>query len=106
MLCSPLGKFGWLCQHVLCSTLTLGRCTLRRANSAVKFGLLARSVHSIYGDTLTTFSDPNALPLINGEEIGYHPDVVYRSPFVNSEYGRGIISITVRDETVELDLNG
>jgi hypothetical protein len=60
---------------------------------------------SIYGDTLTMFTDPDDVPRINGEEVDYHPHMVYRSPFINSKYGSGIIHITVGEETVELNFN-
>jgi hypothetical protein len=72
-------------------------------NAEVKDGRLEYT--SIYGETLTMFTEPDDVPLINGEEIDYHPDIVYRSPFINSKYGTGIINITVGKETVKLDFN-
>lgn len=60
---------------------------------------------TIYGDTLTMFTTPDNIPLINGEEIDYHPDIVYQSPFIRSQYGSGIIDITVGEEALTLDFN-
>ena len=60
---------------------------------------------SIYGDTLTMFTEPDDVPLINGEKIDYHPEMVYQSPFINSEHGSGIIHITMGEETTKLDFN-
>lgn len=72
-------------------------------DAEVKDGRLDYS--TIYGETLTMFTEPDRIPLINGNEIDYHPDIVYRSPFIKSNYGSGIINITVGEQTGELDFN-
>jgi hypothetical protein len=51
------------------------------------------------------YTDPDGVPRINGEEIDYHPDIVYRSPFVNARYASGIINISAGEETMTLDFN-
>lgn len=60
---------------------------------------------TIYGDTLTMFTEPNQTPLINGAAVEYHPDFVYQSPYINSKYNSGIIDITVGQESMQLDFN-
>ena len=60
---------------------------------------------TVYGDELTLFTEPDGIPLINGKEIDYHPEIVYNSPYINSKYNSGIIDIKVGDETVQLNFN-
>ena len=60
---------------------------------------------TIYGETLTMLTEPNGIPRVNGEEVDYHPEIVYRSPFINSIYDSGIINITVGEQSVQLDFN-
>jgi hypothetical protein len=54
---------------------------------------------------LTLFAEPDNIPLINGEKIDYHPDIVYNSPYISSAYGSGLIDINVGKETVQLNFN-
>ncbi len=60
---------------------------------------------TIYGDTLTLFTEPDSVPLINGMAVNYHPEYVYKSPFIHSIHDSGIVYISVGDQSLKLDFN-
>lgn len=60
---------------------------------------------SIYGDTLTFDADQKAVPSINGQAVDYAPKKVFDSPFLNSEYNSGVVTITKGDRKLVLDFN-
>lgn len=60
---------------------------------------------SFYNTTLKLFSDYSALPQIDGNTINLYPEKLMDSPFLNSTFGSGIITISDGSESVELDFN-
>ena len=60
---------------------------------------------SLGGDTLTFYADRSRLPEINGKPVELAPDKVYDSPFVQSEWDSGVVTLQVGDERRILDFN-
>ena len=61
---------------------------------------------SLGGDTLTFHADRSRLPEINGKPVELAPVKVYDSPFVQSEWDSGVVTIQFGDEKRVLDFNG
>lgn len=51
------------------------------------------SYQSLYGDVLTLDTSYKYVPTINGEPVNYEPKMVYDSPFLQSVYDSGIVTI-------------
>ncbi len=47
-------------------------------------------------------------PLITGQAVNYCPDYVFKSPFINSEFGSDVVTITKdgREHVINLDFSG
>ena len=60
---------------------------------------------SLGGDTLTFSVDRSRLPEINGKPVELAPDKVYDSPFVQSDWDSGVVTIQFGDEKRILDFN-
>ena len=60
---------------------------------------------SLGGDTLTFYTDQSRLPTINGTTVGLAPEQVYDSPFVQSKWDSGLVTIQCGDEKSILDFN-
>ncbi|MEQ8849180.1 hypothetical protein [Botrimarina sp.] len=60
---------------------------------------------TIYGDVLSLDTTYAATPTVNGEPIDYAPDKVFDSPFLESEYGSGLVTIRKGDRQKMLDFN-
>ncbi len=58
-----------------------------------------------YQDTLTLYTDYSQLPEINGTPINLIPDFVYQSPFINGEFGKGVVTINRGSKDLVLDFN-
>ena len=63
------------------------------------------SYQTIYGDTLTLDTSHKNVPTINGKPVNYAPKKVYDSPFLQSVYDSGIITIRKGKRTRVLDFN-
>ena len=63
------------------------------------------SYKTIYGDTLTLGTSHKTAPTINGEPVNYAPEKVYDSPFLQSVYDSGVITIRKGNRTRVLDFN-
>ncbi len=63
------------------------------------------SYQTIYGDTLTLDTSHKNTPTINGKPVDYAPKKVYDSPFLQSVYDSGIITIRKGKRTRVLDFN-
>ena len=63
------------------------------------------SYKTIYGDTLTLDTSHKQVPTINGNPVNYAPEKVYDSPFLQSVYDSGIITISKGKRTRVLDFN-
>lgn len=55
--------------------------------------------------TLTLFADYSGPPLIDGKPVNYAPRRVFDSPFIQSDFGSGIVKIQKGDHGVTLDFN-
>lgn len=60
---------------------------------------------SIYGDELTFDTSFASVPRINGLPVDFAPPYVFESPFLRSEYGSGVVTITKGERSVTLDFN-
>jgi hypothetical protein len=47
----------------------------------------------------------NEIPMVNGKRIDYAPNMVFKSPFVNSEYNSGVIDLKIKQMELKLDFN-
>jgi len=64
------------------------------------------SYPSIYGDTLTLDTSYKQTPTVNGNPIKYTPsNKVFESPFLNSEYDSGVVTIKKGKRKLVLDFN-
>lgn len=61
--------------------------------------------HTIYGDTLTFNTMEAEVPTINGKPVDYAPTNVHESPFLNSVYDSGVVTISKGDRKKVLDFN-
>jgi len=61
---------------------------------------------SLSGDLLTFYADQSRLPEINGTPVNLAPEKVYDSPFVQSEWNSGVVTIQYGDIKQVLDFNG
>lgn len=57
-------------------------------------------------DRFKFFADQSERPQINGSPIDLGPDKVYDSPFVQSDWDSGVVTIQFGDEKHALDFNG
>jgi hypothetical protein len=73
-------------------------CDLKMDGSVVSYSTL-------YGDTLTLDTRYKKTPTINGKPVDYTPADVHESPFLNSEYNSGEVTITKGDRNLTLDFN-
>jgi len=48
---------------------------------------------TIYGDRLTFDTSQKKVPTINGKPLDYSPPKVLESPFLNSDYDSGVVTI-------------
>ncbi len=64
------------------------------------------SYQSIYGDTLTLDTSYKQTPTVNEKPINYNkPGKVFDSPFLNSEYDSGVVTIEKGSRKRVLDFN-
>ena len=59
----------------------------------------------IHHTTLTLFADFTRPPLVEGQPVKYTTPRVYDSPFLQSEFGSGIVTIQTGEQRVVLDFN-
>ncbi len=55
--------------------------------------------------TLTLFADYSSPPLIDGKPVDYAPRRAFDCPFIQSDFGSGIVRIQKGDQRVTLDFN-
>ena len=60
---------------------------------------------TIYGDRLTLDTSYREVPTINGKSVDYAPPKVLESPFLNSDYNSGVVTIRKGDLCKVLDFN-
>ncbi|MDT8391754.1 MAG: hypothetical protein RRC34_14735 [Lentisphaeria bacterium] len=60
---------------------------------------------SVYGDTLTFDTSYKKPPTINGTPVNYAPKKVFDSPFLNSDYNSGVVTISKGSRKKILDFN-
>lgn len=58
---------------------------------------------SIYGDRMTLDTQYKQTPTINGKPVDYSPPQVHESPFINSVYDSGVVTIRYEDQEKVLD---
>lgn len=58
---------------------------------------------TIHGDELTLDTSFKRTPTINGKPVNYAPDKVFESPFLNSDYNSGIVTISKGDRRKVLE---
>jgi hypothetical protein len=60
---------------------------------------------ALYGVTLTLFADYSQPPQIDGRPVDYAPAHVFDSPFLQSHWGSGVVTVRKGDEKLVLDFN-
>ena len=55
--------------------------------------------------TLTLFADYSRAPLIDGQLVNYSPQKVYDSPFIQSDFGSGVVTIQKETQKIVLNFN-
>jgi hypothetical protein len=60
---------------------------------------------TIYGDTLTLDTEYNSPPTINGQAVDYAPQQVLQSPYLNSDYNSGLVTIETKRHKKQLDFD-
>lgn len=73
-------------------------CKLKKDGSVVSY-------RTLYGNTLTLDTSYKQTPTINGTPVDYEPPNVHESPFLNSRYDSGIVTISKGDQRLTLDFN-
>jgi hypothetical protein len=58
---------------------------------------------SFYKTALTLFADYSQAPQVDGKPVNYRPKKVYDSPFLDSDYGSGVVTIRKGQEKLVLD---
>ena len=58
----------------------------------------------VYND-FVFYMDYSAVPQINGAAINYTPAEVYNSPFIEGDWGDGVVILKNRDRSVVFDFN-
>lgn len=58
-----------------------------------------------HGVSLTLFGDYSRSPLVDGRPVDYAPPKVYDSPFLESDFGSGVVTIRKGREKLVLDFN-
>ena len=57
------------------------------------------------GDRFRFFADQTRNPTVNGKEIDYSPPIAFDSPFIQSEWNSGVVTIMKDGRTLVLDFN-
>jgi predicted dehydrogenase len=60
---------------------------------------------TFYDTTLTLPVSADSLPLVDGEPIHFEPGFVYKSPYLNGEFGSGIVTVQKEDSVLTFDFN-
>jgi hypothetical protein len=71
---------------------------------SVEDGVL-RYRSSFYGDELTFHADSAEPPRVNGKPVDFRPSNTYDSPFIQSEWGSGIVTLQKDGRRVVLNFN-
>ncbi len=58
-----------------------------------------------YGIRLALFADYSSPPLVDGKQVDYQPAKVYDSPFLQSNFGSGVVTIRSGSRSAVLDFN-
>lgn len=60
---------------------------------------------TLAGDELTFYTDQSRLPEINGKAVDLAPQLVFNSPFIQSEWNSGVVTIQYGDQKHILNFN-
>jgi len=55
--------------------------------------------------TLTLFADYSRPPLVDGQPVNYAPQRAYNSPFIQSDFGSGVVTVQKGSQKLILDFN-
>jgi hypothetical protein len=72
---------------------------------SVVMGKSTLSYTSLGGDQLTFYTDQSRLPEINGTPVNLAPQKVFNSPFVQSDWNSGVVTIRYGENQRVLDFN-
>lgn len=59
----------------------------------------------LHKTTLTLFADYSHPPLVDGQPVNYAPQKVYDSPFLQANFGSGLVTIRKGEKTLVLDFD-
>lgn len=72
---------------------------------SISFKKSVLTYQTLSGDKLTFYADQSRLPKINGTVVDLAPKLVYDSPFIQSEWDSGVVTIHCGEETRILNFN-
>jgi hypothetical protein len=76
-----------------------------KSNTLTEEGSVLTYSSKAYENTLTLYSDYSQLPKINSKTVNLNPDFVYQSPFINGDFGQGVVTISKGGKKLVLNFN-
>jgi hypothetical protein len=76
-----------------------------KSNTLTEEGSVLTYSSKAYENTLTLYSDYSQLPKINSKTVNLNPDFVYQSPFINGDFGQGVVTISKGAKKLVLNFN-
>ncbi|MFZ5830448.1 MAG: hypothetical protein ACOY3P_10185 [Planctomycetota bacterium] len=82
--------------------------TFRQAVAALplKIDQISLTYRSLGGDEFVFFLDQSTPPTVNGKPVDYRPEMGFDSPFVQSNWDSGVVTIAKGQREVVLDFSG
>ncbi len=71
----------------------------------IRFADRVLTYTGLSGDRFTFYADYSRVPQVNGQPIDYAPQRVFDSPFVESEWDSGMVTIRKGERKITLDFN-
>ena len=77
----------------------------RAMRQALSFEKGILSYQTLAGDQMTFYADHSRLPEVNGVAVNLAPDLVFDSPFVESKWDSGVVTIKYENSQRTLNFN-
>ena len=71
----------------------------------MKFKKKVLTYQGLSGDEFTFYADYSANPKVNGKTVNYAPEKVFDSPFIQSQWNSGVVTISKGSRKLTLDFN-
>lgn len=104
---APKDEFAPVMIEVMAKRDLDGFDAFKRKVEACKLEMRGTILHcdTVYGDRLTLDTAWEMPPTINGKPVNYAPSKVLESPFLNSDYNSGVVTIRSGSRRMVLDFN-